>query len=142
VSWKKPPARPAKQIEGRTIGVPRRAVAAASAVLGALDALPQVDLQPDKPATAEESAHMGRVAALGCLICRRIGLGQHAAEVHHIRTGQGGAERAPNFLTIPLCFEHHRGNTGFHGLGARAFERRYGIDELGLLAITIRELCH
>ena len=33
---------------------------------------------------------------------------------------------------IPLCPEHHRGNTGYHGLGRKAFERRYGVTEAEL----------
>jgi len=30
---------------------------------------------------------------------------------------------------IPLCPEHHRGNTGYHGLGRKAFEKRYSVTE-------------
>jgi hypothetical protein len=35
---------------------------------------------------------------------------------------------------IPLCPEHHRGKTGFHGLGTKGFPKRYGITEADLLA--------
>lgn len=90
--------------------------------------------------TKAERSHMGKVAALGCVLCRRLGYGETPAEVHHVREGQGGAQRASDFLTIPLCPEHHRGASGLHGLGTRGFERRYGIDELGLLAETIEAL--
>lgn len=90
--------------------------------------------------TKAEKTHMGRVAALGCILCKRLGYGDTPAEVHHIREGQGAAQRASNFLTVPLCPEHHRGNSGLHGLGTRGFERRYGVDELGLLADTIEAL--
>jgi len=38
--------------------------------------------------------------------------------------------------TIPLCPEHHRGATGLHGMGRKAFERAYGVTELELLAET------
>lgn len=84
--------------------------------------------------TAAEREHMGRVAALGCLLCGS------PAEVHHIREEQGMSQRASNWLTTPLCSEHHRGASGFHGLGMRAFERRYGLSELDLLAMTIERL--
>lgn len=87
-----------------------------------------------------ERLHMGKVAALGCLICRRLGYEGTEAEVHHLREGQGGAQRASGFLTVPLCPEHHRGASGLHGLGTRMFERRYRVDELGLLAETIEAL--
>lgn len=86
-----------------------------------------------------EVRHMGRVAQIPCLICKRLGL-ESESEVHHIRDGQGMSQRAQHWLTIPLCPEHHRGGTGLHGLGTREFERRYKVSELDLLAETIREL--
>lgn len=80
--------------------------------------------------------HMGKVAALGCMLCRHLGLGNTPAAVHHIRTGIGMGRRASDFDTIPLCPEHHQGNTGLHGMGRKAFERHYGITELELLNMT------
>ena len=90
--------------------------------------------------TAAERRHMGRVAALGCILCDHLGLGATPAQVHHIREGQGMSQRASNFLTIPLCPEHHQGASGIHGLGAKAFERTYRLNELDLLALTIEQL--
>jgi len=83
---------------------------------------------------------MGRVAALGCAICRLLDYGPTPAQVHHIREDLGMSQRARHWLTVPLCPEHHTGNAGIHGLGTRMFERRYGIDELGLLAMTLELL--
>lgn len=84
---------------------------------------------------------MGRVAALGCILCRvTVGHERVPAEVHHIREGQGAAQRASDFLTVPLCPAHHRGAGGVHGLGRRGFEARYKLSELDLLAMTIEEL--
>ena len=80
--------------------------------------------------------HMGRVAALGCLLCRRLGYHGTPAEVHHLRTGTGAGRRAMDTETIPLCPEHHRGNTGLHGMGRKAFEQAYRVTELELLAET------
>ena len=79
---------------------------------------------------------MGRVASLGCVLCLRLGYGATPAEVHHIRTGVGAGRRAPDTDTIGLCPEHHRGNTGLHGMGRKAFEREYGITELELVEQT------
>lgn len=42
-------------------------------------------------------------------------------------------QRAPWRETIPLCYEHHRGATGVHGMGTRGFARRYGLTETDLL---------
>ena len=78
---------------------------------------------------------MGRVAALGCILCRRLGYGEHAAEVHHVRTGQGAAQRASDWLTVPLCPTCHRGPQGIHGDRARLRAAR--VTEMDLLAATI-----
>lgn len=71
-----------------------------------------------------EKEHIGRVASLGCLICRR------PAEVHHL-TGAGMGKRASHFDTIPLCPYHHR--QGPHGEavhnGTKTFEAKYGTQE-------------
>lgn len=90
--------------------------------------------------SAAAKRHMGRVAALGCILCEHLSLGATPAQVHHIREGQGMSQRASDFLTVPLCQEHHLGGSGLHGLGTNAFERTYGLSELDLLAMTIERL--
>ena len=71
---------------------------------------------------------MGRVADLGCLVC------DSPANIHHIRE-----ERFKNdFLTIPLCWEHHQGDFSIHA-NKRQFTNIYG-SELDLLAKTIEML--
>lgn len=82
--------------------------------------------------------HMGRVAALGCMLCRLLGRPNVAAEVHHIREGQGMAQRAQDWLTVPVCPECHRGPRGIHG--DKQLLRQAKVDELDLLAQTIAEL--
>lgn len=79
------------------------------------------------------------LASLGCIVCRKMGLGYVPAEIHHI----GDTAERNDFLTIPACAEHHRGATGFHGLGEREFNRRYKTNELELhgeaLALLFKE---
>ncbi len=77
--------------------------------------------------------HMRCVAGLGCAICRRLGLGWVAAEVHHRRTGTGGGRRAKDIDTCPLCPNHHTGADGIHQ-GRKAWELRFGVTELELIA--------
>lgn len=86
--------------------------------------------------SAAGAKHMGKVAALGCVLCRILGYPPSQAEVHHVFDS---ADRS-DFLTIPLCPEHHRGGHGFHGMGTRAFSRAYRTSETKLLAETIRLL--
>jgi hypothetical protein len=87
-----------------------------------------------------ERDHMGRVAELGCILCRHLRLGATPAIVHHLRTGQGKM-RAPNWLTLPLCPAHHQhSGYGVHDMGRRQFYERYGISEVGLLEHTLELL--
>lgn len=77
--------------------------------------------------TRAEAAHKAALAELGCLACRRIH-GPHApggVELHHLRTGGWG--RGDYLTLIPLCVEHHRGASGVHGMGTRAFDLHYGL---------------
>lgn len=79
--------------------------------------------------------YMSKIAEQGCALCRHLGYDETPAEIHHIRAGQGGQQRASDFLTIPLCPEHHRGTSGIHG--DRAAFKNAGVGELDLLADTI-----
>lgn len=100
------------------------------------------DLDAVAPTTAaQDRRHMGRVAALGCIVCDYVlGIPASPAEVHHIRTGQG-KKRAADTKTIPLCPPHHRhGRAAFHQIGRKAWERLHGITELELLQIVERRL--
>jgi len=79
--------------------------------------------------------YKNKVASLGCIICSM------PAELHHPRFSQGMAQRANDWLVIPLCTYHHRsGNFGhsIHG-GKATFEKNYG-KEADLLAKTIETI--
>ena len=86
--------------------------------------------------SVKSSDHMERVASLGCVVCDLMGLGYSPAEVHHI----GDTAERSDFLTIGLCREHHRGASGFHGMGERAFNARYKTSEINLLALVLEKL--
>jgi hypothetical protein len=83
---------------------------------------------------------MGRVAELGCIVCRRLGYGATPAQVHHIREGRIARN---DFLTLPICEPHHTG-TGHDGSIHKAAPRlrlRLGIgSEFDLLAEVIEDL--
>lgn len=86
--------------------------------------------------TKAEKAHKSAVAALGCMLCKRLGLGETPAELHHLRTGGWG--KGDYKTLFGLCPEHHRGKTGIHGLGTKAFERHYGVTQQELLENTLK----
>lgn len=46
--------------------------------------------------------YMQLIRSFGCIICER------PAEVHHCRSMAGMGQKNSDFLTIPLCPEHHR----------------------------------
>lgn len=81
-----------------------------------------------------ERDYMSRVASLSCACCGCCG----PSQVHHIREGQGLAQRASNFLTVPLCPECHTGQYGVHGDKSRMRARK--ASELDWLADTIQKL--
>jgi hypothetical protein len=84
---------------------------------------------------------MGKVAQLACVLCRHLGLQQQGRTFcHHIKEGTGIGERSQHWLTVALCHEHHQGANGIHSLGTKGFYTRYKLDELDLLAMTIRAL--
>jgi hypothetical protein len=85
--------------------------------------------------TKDEREHKSRLASMGCMVCRRL-IGDHEAgpvELHHQRGGRGGWGKGDYKTLIPLCHEHHQGDTGVHGLGTKAFARVYGFTESDLL---------
>jgi len=82
--------------------------------------------------TKDEKKRLGKIADLGCSLCRHQGNEGTPAELHHIRRG-GIRSRSP---IIPLCPFHHRGaNTSIH-TGRKWFEKHYGITEEELLEQT------
>jgi hypothetical protein len=89
--------------------------------------------------TAAGKRWMGRVAALGCVACSILCLGEINAEVHHIREGRIARS---DWLVIPLCPAHHRQSSeaSIH-LAKPTLMRRLGIaSEFDLLAIVLEQL--
>jgi len=81
--------------------------------------------------TKDEKIAFDEIARLGCILCSTVlGFEGSPAELHHIRRFGGKRSSSP---VIPLCPEHHRGNSGVHGLGAKGFERKWQVTQEGLL---------
>ena len=83
--------------------------------------------------TKAEQRYLSKVAALPCALC-----GAEGVHIHHAREGQGMAQRAQNWLAIPLCPSCHTGPHGFHG--DRQLLKARKVDEMDLLALTIERL--
>ena len=81
----------------------------------------------------QEKQYYDQIARLGCILCITFGYFDTPCEIHHIRRFGGKRSLAD---VIGLCPEHHRGNTGIHGLGRKNFERTYNLTENTLLEKT------
>ncbi len=92
-----------------------------------------------RTSTAEEKRIMRRVAEMGCLVCERMGYPGTLAEIHHVRARHGWG-RSGHKAILPLCPEHHRGNTGVHNMGREQFRDMYGKSEIELLEIVLNRL--
>ena len=96
-----------------------------------------------KPERVVDIAWMGRVKALGCIVCRHQGLGFVPAEAHHIKRNADGSrmgmgQKAGDHETIPLCPRHHWNGSQVQTPMAE-FEARFG-NELDLLRETLEML--
>lgn len=98
-------------------------------------------LTHDEANAATIAAHAELIRELPCLICVRFGFsGTLPVELHHVAVG---TSKRDEFAQVPLCTEHHRGGSGLHGMGARAFCLTYKVpflSEYGLLAWLIHDL--
>jgi hypothetical protein len=90
--------------------------------------------------TKSEKQYLDRVASLGCYLCQHLGYGATPAQVHHLREGVGMAQRASNFLVVPLCSEHHA-NSSINGIhGQRRAWKLAQVGEMDALAWTLEQL--
>lgn len=84
-----------------------------------------------------EKEHYSKVARIGCILCRQLQVKEVAdspVEIHHVRRFGGKRSLAE---VIPLCAFHHRlGNTSYHSLGAKGFEKYWGISPEQLIEKT------
>ena len=85
-----------------------------------------------------EGAYLSAVAALDCVLCALLGRPDVPGQIHHIREGQGAAQRAQNWLTVCLCERCHLGPHGIHG--DRQLLHSAKVDEMDLLAITVERV--
>lgn len=82
-----------------------------------------------KPATKSEKEHMGRVAELGCIVCKKFHGVYSPALIHHITTMRSGfGSRSKHTEVLPLCFNHHDAKikgVSIHE-GVKVWEEKYG----------------
>jgi len=84
-----------------------------------------------RPPTTAEAQFMTRIAALGCIACRKDGWHNAIVSIHHI---DGRTKPGAHLLVLPLCGPHHqqddtdlRGRISVHGRKA-TFQAIYGTE--------------
>jgi len=88
--------------------------------------------------TKNEKKSLDKIARLGCILCSEVlGIEGSEAELHHCR--RYGSVRSASPI-LPLCPEHHRGNSGVHGLGTKGFEVKWGVTYEKLLEAVNKRL--
>lgn len=85
-----------------------------------------------------DKQHLAYVASLPCCVpgCRG------RATVHHLRclgSTAASSRRSGDDESVPLCQEHHQGDTGVEAIGERKFWPPLGIDPLALAAELWRQ---
>lgn len=78
-----------------------------------------------------DRARLDRLCEMGCIVCRNLGAGYVAAEIHHMRSGMGVSMRNDDRHTIALCAKHHR-NGGYgeaYHSGASVWQARFGTEQ-------------
>ena len=77
------------------------------------------------------------VRDIGCILCLHLTSKRTPAAIHHVESVRDGISA---YAIVPLCYEHHQGATGVHGLSRRGFEAMYKLTDIDLLALVNREL--
>jgi hypothetical protein len=90
--------------------------------------------------SASSARWMSMIARLPCVVCVSLGQESGQVEIHHVAENSG---LRSDYAVVPLCAEHHRGQSGLHGMGPKAFIRLYrppGDSEYGLMVWTAEQL--
>jgi hypothetical protein len=83
-------------------------------------------------------AHLKRVRSLKCVVCERMGMVQQGKTfANHVESVR---DEASDYAVVAVCYDHHQGPLGIHGLSRRGFEMRYRLTDIDLVALTIRQL--
>ena len=84
--------------------------------------------------SAASHRYMGLVKQLSCFVCGA----EPPSIAHHIRDGVGMAQKASDWLVVPLCWEDHVGKHGIHG--DKSAWRLRKLTELDGIADTIERI--
>lgn len=81
--------------------------------------------------------YQNRVRMLDCVVCKHLGNKSAVPSLHHVESVRDGLSE---YAVVPLCYDHHQGPNGVHGLGRRGFQARYKLTDVDLLALVAKAL--
>jgi len=84
-----------------------------------------------KPKRKRNAKHLAFVAKQPCCCCGRVGVSVHHLIGYYGEDGPitGKGLRADDRWTIPICYEHHQGQSGLHSNGnEEKFLKAYGVN--------------
>tara|TARA_Y100000361_G_scaffold23242_1_gene18367 strand:+ start:784 stop:1059 length:276 start_codon:yes stop_codon:yes gene_type:complete len=76
--------------------------------------------------TKDEKKHLSKVAELGCIACRQMGIYDTPAEIHHIKNNFSLGKKSSHYEVIPLCHAHHRTSNEAYHYSPKKFTEKFG----------------
>ena len=88
-----------------------------------------LSLAKKKSKTKDEKNWLNKISNFGCVVCRKHYEIDDAppANCHHIRQGMGAGQKNSHYMVLPLCWEHHQGQDGFHS-APKTWQKKYGTE--------------
>ena len=88
-----------------------------------------LSLAKKKSKTKDEKNWLNRISNFGCVVCRKHHeiVDAPPANCHHIRQGMGAGQKNSHYMVLPLCWEHHQGQDGFHS-APKTWQDKYGTE--------------
>ena len=86
---------------------------------------------PKAPKPIKSKKHLAFVRQQPCCICGRVGVSAHHLIGYYGEDGpiSGKGMKAGDEWAVPLCYEHHQGQSGLHNNGnEQEFLKVYGVD--------------
>lgn len=85
-----------------------------------------------------KSEYLTAVRNCKCVICDSVGLIQQGPTyAHHVESVR---DEWSDYAAVALCYPHHQGTEGVHGLSRRTFSMRYRLSDIDMIARTVAQV--
>lgn len=95
-------------------------------------ALLQTGKALEKDIPDRDENYLAYIRTYKCCVC-----GKKCSVAHHVNPG-GVGSKCSDFLTLPLCTEHHtKGKYAIHNIGKEEFQKRFNINFSELISLLL-----